>query len=1098
MELIKSASYRGFSVRSILSFVAAVIMTALLATVIGTATPAHAADWSGESILHDGHQYFKVGEAKAGESHNLPIGSNYYLYIETIDQTNPPTRKAHVIYFAPGLSPPTETSASYVTYDYSGNLSYSNPSATQTISLTPQGQGDATSTSCAIQGVGWIVCSVSVFLAQGMDFVFNALSGFMNVQPISNNTENTMYVAWNVMRSIANVAFIIVFLIIIYSQVTSMGVGNYGLKKLIPRLIIAAILVNLSYLICAIAIDISNILGYALQDMFIQIRNQLFNVTNDTWGAEMMSWESLVGFVLSGGTASLAVGIGAVTAIAATGGTIAGAIFLLLPALLGLILAVLVVLLILAARQAIITILLIIAPLAFVAYLLPNTEKWFEKWRSLFMTMLIFFPAFSLVFGGSQLAGAVIIQNATSINILILGMIVQVAPLVITPLLLKLSGSLLGRIAGLVNNPNKGIMDQTRKWADSRREEHRQRGIGGTKLNGEAGARMGFMRRASRSLNNVNRRVADRTKSNTQFADNNYHSSDAYKSIHENMADAELEKDYVHNNNAAHIEVLKTRPGSTLYERAMNAQASKEILEQRQNQTNTHFNSQRVRPGSILNNSTVDLEVSKARLESSENAKSTYLDQQRTITGSALNATVGDLEASKIRVESMKNNYTTMVEGMKLDPTSALYRVAQNAQMNKDKLETAQNAVQALFDAQRATDGTGLNLTNIALDKSKMSASRAKDEASAYMNALKAAVGTDVHLEMIRAEQAKQTLQVTESQVTRVVEEYKSGKIEKTLLTTDEQTVMERMATDTDQLAAEKQGIQSAQSVQQQNFAKILSTDPVKGSPADYARAEELLAVAGSVDAENGKQRALATAIAQQSGARKSTLENIKSIIGFKNLTSEKIRQLAEGNDTEGIEATHDAMTAALQMTFSGKDTNQIEQALEKIDFSFPGASEEEREERRVAAAEALETNAAKPPYMTAGAISMWKQGFRFDSDPNETDPAKKKPFTGAYGESGVNDMIVSAIMKGKIDSGKLQVAGNDYATAMLRAVQSEEGKKISGEKKDKLIRQIAITLDPSRESSERLGDSSETLEKILTEVSGGQKLQDILRDIKS
>ena len=123
---------------------------------------------------------------------------------------------------------------------------------------------------------------------------------------------------------------------------------------------------------------------------------------------------------------------------------------------------------ILAARQAIITVCIIVAPLAFVAYVLPSTEKYFEKWKDLMMTMLLMFPLFSLVFAGAQLAGLAIIQNATSIIQIIIGMAVQVAPVVITPMLIKFSGSLLGKVAGMINNPNRGLVDRTRNWSKDR------------------------------------------------------------------------------------------------------------------------------------------------------------------------------------------------------------------------------------------------------------------------------------------------------------------------------------------------------------------------------------------------------------------------------------------------------------------------------------------------------------------------------------------------------------------------------------------------------------------------------------------------------
>jgi len=561
MELLRSTSRGGFSVRGIFTFAMTVLLTALLSVLFLSASPAHAAEngvWNGESIMYDGHQYYNAGQATAGDSHGLAVGTHYYLYIEVVNE-RPLQQKAHVIYFAPGSDPPKLDSASYRVYDFSSTKVFSNPTTTQTITVTPRGESDQVATSCAIDGVGWIVCSLSVFLAQGMDWVFSILTGFVEVQPPkTGDTNGDLYIAWNVMRSIANVVFIIVFMIIIYSQLTSVGLSNYGLKKLVPRLIIAAILVNISYFICALAIDLSNVIGYSFQDIFIEIRNGIFNIDNDTWTAEVISWESVTGFVLSGGTAIAAVGVGATLAFLGTaGGSVVSVIFLLLPALLALLLAVLVVLVILAARQAIIILLLIVAPLAFVAYLLPNTEKWFEKWRDLFMTMLIFFPAFSLVFGGSQLAGAVIIQNASSITTMILGMIVQVAPLVIAPLLLKLSGSLLGRIAGLVNDPSKGVLDRTKNWANANAAYHAQRNRNGMRLNGKPLdpnnpgqlRRRNFVRRAARGMNEYTRRLEDRTKNMNAMGDNLYHGSSAYASINEN---------------AHHIETDKKRIESTL------------------------------------------------------------------------------------------------------------------------------------------------------------------------------------------------------------------------------------------------------------------------------------------------------------------------------------------------------------------------------------------------------------------------------------------------------------------------------------------------------------------------------------------------------
>jgi len=255
------------------------------------------------------------------------------------------------------------------------------------------------------------------------------------------------------------VAFIVAFLVIIYSQLTSVGISNYGVKKMIPRLVIAAVLVNLSFTICAILLDLSNIAGYAFQDAFMGIKNTISTVGENT---STWTWSEVISTALSNG----ALAVGAITfttellPMLVPAATLAGLTLLLI-------------LLIMAARQALIIILIIISPLAFVCYLLPGTEKWFKKWRDSFLTMLVFFPAFSVVFGGAQLAGILIIQNASGPNgaiMHVLGMLVQIIPLAITPLIMKFSGGVLGKFAGFVNDKNKGWYDRTKNWSKGRRE----------------------------------------------------------------------------------------------------------------------------------------------------------------------------------------------------------------------------------------------------------------------------------------------------------------------------------------------------------------------------------------------------------------------------------------------------------------------------------------------------------------------------------------------------------------------------------------------------------------------------------------------------
>lgn len=416
-------------------------------------TSVYAADatWDGHDLTYSNKKYTRLTDSNKVKKFNLPDNSLVYV------NEDKNKKEVKVIYFPSGEIS-SLSSATYAVYSFTPPDTY-NQTDSSTISIDPPSE-NSTSTSCNVQGIGWFICPVSNWLADGIDYMYSALQEFLKTKPLETTNQNSgIYLAWVIMRNISNVAFIVAFLVIIYSQLTSVGISNYGVKKMIPRLVIAAVLVNLSFTICAILLDLSNIAGYAFQDAFMGIKNTISTVGENT---STWTWSEVISTALSNG----ALAIGAITfttellPMLVPAATLAGLTLLLI-------------LLIMAARQALIIILIIISPLAFVCYLLPGTEKWFKKWRDSFLTMLVFFPAFSVVFGGAQLAGIIIIQNVSGSNgaiMHVLGMLVQIIPLAITPLIMKFSGGVLGKFAGFVNDKNKGWYDRTKNWSKGRRE----------------------------------------------------------------------------------------------------------------------------------------------------------------------------------------------------------------------------------------------------------------------------------------------------------------------------------------------------------------------------------------------------------------------------------------------------------------------------------------------------------------------------------------------------------------------------------------------------------------------------------------------------
>lgn len=301
---------------------------------------------------------------------------------------------------------------------------------------------EKSNTSCSVEGIGWIVCPTLNFLGKVSDTAFNFLaSSFLETNVSLLNTDPNKgtiatYNAWQVMRNIANIAFVIAFLIIIFSQLTSIGITNYGVKKMLPRLIIAAILVNLSFFLCQIAVDISNILGYSLKNVFDSLQDFMQTPNIFSPGDASGNGFGIAALVLAG----LAGGITLLFTIS-------------VPVLLSVLVALLMIVIILVARTSLIILLVVISPLAFVAFLLPNTEQYFKKWGKMFTNLLLVFPIISVLFGAGALAGAVIKASAGENKVMQLVAIgVAIAPLYAVPSLLKNSVNAVGSIGTKLAN----------------------------------------------------------------------------------------------------------------------------------------------------------------------------------------------------------------------------------------------------------------------------------------------------------------------------------------------------------------------------------------------------------------------------------------------------------------------------------------------------------------------------------------------------------------------------------------------------------------------------------------------------------------------
>ena len=339
--------------------------------------------------------------------------------------------------------------------------------------------------SCSEQiGIlSFIVCPTTGLLAKGIDALYSTIETFLVIKPITSDNKSPIYIIWSYIRNVANILFIIFLLLIVYSQVTGLGFSNYNIKKMLPKLIIAAILVNFSYLICQVLVDISNIIGNALKSFLegiatTAIQNQHPEAKLD----EPLNIYDIFLAIAGGTSLTILGGVGIATAVAASGGLLS-ILFTLIPIVFAGFIAVVVGLITISLRQAVVILLTITSPIIFALYVLPNTHKYYLKWKSIFAQMLVFFPAFSFLFGVSKVLGYLFIFSSETPFGVIIGIAVQVLPIMFAVKMLSMSKSVLGDVnqalSGVSGKLNKTVSKEFSTAAELARANYQKRALEG-------------------------------------------------------------------------------------------------------------------------------------------------------------------------------------------------------------------------------------------------------------------------------------------------------------------------------------------------------------------------------------------------------------------------------------------------------------------------------------------------------------------------------------------------------------------------------------------------------------------------------------------
>ena len=322
--------------------------------------------------------------------------------------------------------------------------------------------------ACAAGAIGWLLCPLMTTLSDSVMLGAEIIGNFMQFEPLLGGGPDSSGEAirgiWQRLVGISNLLLVVAFMVVIFSQATSIGLSAYGIKKMLPRIIAAAILINISYYICALLVDVFNIIGANIGGV-IESASSSIPITGELRSDS------------PGVVAQIAGTVTALITVVGLWGFAAGSVAFLVPILVTALVSVLFIAVVLALRHIMAILLIIVSPLAFAAMILPNTADLFKKWWKGLVTVLALYPVIMILAYGSLLVSKIILATApdkAEDNFIIyfltvaIALVVQVVWIFALKFIVTWGGGLVGKIGGMINDPQKGIIDRSKNWAKNK------------------------------------------------------------------------------------------------------------------------------------------------------------------------------------------------------------------------------------------------------------------------------------------------------------------------------------------------------------------------------------------------------------------------------------------------------------------------------------------------------------------------------------------------------------------------------------------------------------------------------------------------------
>lgn len=398
---------------------------------------------------------------------DIPAGSGYTVSLSCFDGSTPIPN-----HYTDSQTKVTITAGKSTAVDFK-DTGLTSEGGGQVTPPTPGDTGPELSGCDALTNpLNWILCPVIGILDDMADTVDGWITQDLtvNTNPIfcsssgadctagtdNAKTSNAYYKAWSSFRNLALGLMAIAGLIIVIAQALGVEILDaYTIRKMLPRLLIAAVGITLSWPLMLFLVNLSNDLGYGVRNLIAAPFKDIGDSINLGFGGGALGKPGAILENFFFGTAgiavatlgALAVGFGVIMSLAGTA-----------------VLAVLVAIVVLTLRQVVIILLILVAPLAILAYILPNTQRAYKFWWESFSKALLMFPMIAGMIAVGRVFSAVTLNSETSILGKVIGFLAYFAPYFMIPFTFRFAGGIMSQAGNLVNSRASGGFNGLRNY----------------------------------------------------------------------------------------------------------------------------------------------------------------------------------------------------------------------------------------------------------------------------------------------------------------------------------------------------------------------------------------------------------------------------------------------------------------------------------------------------------------------------------------------------------------------------------------------------------------------------------------------------------